>query len=298
MTTAFLDRVAGAPVSWGICEQPGWGFNLPAARVLEELTSVGLHAIELGDDGFFPDSDEETRALLESYGVRMLGGFVSIQLHDPARRDEMVAVAERMARRLSGTGAQYFVSAAVMDYDWRPPVPLDADGFAELARGIEVVDAICADHGLTQVLHPHLGTMVETRRDVDLALAATDVKWVLDTGHLAIGGTDPAWFARTHGHVVGLVHLKDVRMDIGRRRLAGEISTREGVELGLFPPLGQGDVPLKETVLAMEAGGYRGWYVHEQDAAIEVEPPLGTGPVDDLRTSLRYLVTDVVPALG
>ena len=298
MVNAFLDRVAGAPCSWGICEQPGWGFNLPAARVLDELTSVGLHAIELGDDGFFPDSDVETRALLDSYGVRMLGGFVSIQLHDPSRRAEMVAETERMARRLSGTGATYFVSAAVMDYDWRAPVPLDAGGFADLARGIAAVDEICAEYGLTQVLHPHLGTMVETKRDIEMTLAATDVKWVLDTGHMAIGGTDPVWFAQEYADRVGLVHLKDVRMDVGPRRLAGEITTREGVELGLFPPLGKGDVPLKETVLAMEARGYAGWYVHEQDSAIDVEPALGRGPVEDLQQSLDFLLADVVPALG
>jgi inosose dehydratase len=298
MTTAFLDRVAGAPCSWGICEQPDWGINLPVDRVLEELTSEGLHAIELGDDGFFPDDNADAKALLDSYGVRMLGGFVSIQLHDPSRRDEMVAEAERMARRLSGTGAQFFVSAAVADYDWSAPTPLDAEGFAELARGIEIVDGICADYGLTQVLHPHLGTQVETKRDVDMVLDATDVKWVLDTGHLYIGGTDPVWFVREHGDRVGLVHLKDVRTEIGRRRLAGEITTREGVDLGLFPPLGQGDVPLKETVLAMESRGYTGWYVHEQDTAITAIPAPGAGPVEDLRTSLRFLTADVLPAIS
>ena len=298
MTTAFLDRLAGAPCSWGICEQPDWGVNLPVERVLDELTSSGLHAIELGDDGFFPDSDDETRALLDSYGVRMLGGFVSLQLHDPERRDEMIAVAERMASRLQGTSATYFVTAAVADYDWRTPTPLDEAGFAELARGIAIVDAICASHGLTQVLHPHLGTQVETKRDVDMVLAATDVKWVLDTGHLYIGGTDPVWFAQEHGDRVGLVHLKDVRTEIGQRRLAGEITTRQGVDMGLFPPLGEGDVPLKQTVIAMEERGYTGWYVHEQDTAIVTIPEPGAGPVEDLRTSLQFLTTDVLPALS
>jgi inosose dehydratase len=298
MTAAFLTRVAGAPCSWGICEQPDWGVNLPATRVLEELTSVGLNAIELGDDGFFPDANDDVRALLAQYDVRMLAGFVSIQLHDPERRDEMVAEARRMAERLSGTGAQYFVSAAVADYDWRPPTPLDEAGFAALAEGIEIVDGICAEYGLTQVLHPHLGTQVETLRDVEMALAATDVKWVLDTGHLYIGGTDPVWFAREHADRVGLVHLKDVNTEIGKRRLSGEITTRQGVDMGLFPPLGHGDVPLKETILAMETAGYTGWYVHEQDTAIVEIPAAGAGPVEDLRVSIDYLLTKVVPDLG
>ncbi|MYK75162.1 MAG: inosose dehydratase, partial [Acidimicrobiaceae bacterium] len=27
--TALLDRVATAPISWGVCEVPGWGYQLP-----------------------------------------------------------------------------------------------------------------------------------------------------------------------------------------------------------------------------------------------------------------------------
>ena len=46
--------------------------------------------------------------------------------------------------------------AAVADYDWRTPTPLDEAGFANLAEGIAIVDGICAEYGLTQVLHPHL----------------------------------------------------------------------------------------------------------------------------------------------
>ncbi|MEY4312508.1 MAG: hypothetical protein RLZZ319_17, partial [Actinomycetota bacterium] len=30
----FISRVASAPISWGICEVPGWGEMLPTSRVL------------------------------------------------------------------------------------------------------------------------------------------------------------------------------------------------------------------------------------------------------------------------
>ena len=58
---------------------------------------------------------------------------------------------------------------------------------------------------------------------------------------------------------------------------------------------GQGDVPLKEVVLSLEDQGYRGWYVHEQDSALVVEPAENEGPVADLRISIDWLLTDVVP---
>ena len=51
---SFLDRVAGAPISWGVCEVPGWGLELPVARVLSEMSEVGLTATELGSEGYLP----------------------------------------------------------------------------------------------------------------------------------------------------------------------------------------------------------------------------------------------------
>ena len=49
-TTAF--RIAGAPISWGVCEVPGWGYQLGPDKVLTEMREVGLLATELGPDGF------------------------------------------------------------------------------------------------------------------------------------------------------------------------------------------------------------------------------------------------------
>ena len=30
------DRIAGAPISWGVCEVPGWGFQLEPDAVLRQ----------------------------------------------------------------------------------------------------------------------------------------------------------------------------------------------------------------------------------------------------------------------
>ena len=63
-----LRPVAGhAPISWGVCEVPGWGYQLPAERVLREMHEVGLTATEFGPDGFLPP---DPRPLLEKYDLR------------------------------------------------------------------------------------------------------------------------------------------------------------------------------------------------------------------------------------
>ena len=37
-------KIAGAPISWGVCEVPGWGYQLGPDRVLKEMGEVGLLA--------------------------------------------------------------------------------------------------------------------------------------------------------------------------------------------------------------------------------------------------------------
>ena len=46
------------------------------------------------------------------------------------------------------------------------------------------------------------------------------------------------------------------------------------VQAGLFATLGDGDVPIAETITSLERQGYDGLYVLEQDVAItDGEPP-------------------------
>ncbi len=293
---AFLDRIASAPVSWGICEVPGWGHMLPTERVLREMTALGIFATEFGAPGFLPTDPKDVRGLLDGHRMTLLGGFVPLVLHDPARREGALARARTAVDLFSRSGGSTLVSCPVMDDDWSVPGALDRDEYAHLLRMLAEVDAICADSGLTQVLHPHVQTVVETSSDVDRILHDCDVSWCLDTGHLAIGGTDPVEFARRAADRVGHVHLKDVRLELVPALLDRSTSIMDGVRAGLFPALGHGDLALADVVLTLERAGYEGWYVIEQDSAITgALPGEGEGPVTAVADSIRYLREVVAP---
>ncbi|RHW28358.1 inosose dehydratase [Nocardioides immobilis] len=296
---ALDGRVAAAPISWGVCEVPGWGEMLPPSRVLPEMRSLGLSATELGAPGFLPSGAGALVGELDRYGMSLVGGFVPLVLHDAGQRAETLRMARATAELFQAAGAAMFVTAVVQDYDWSRPEALDAEGMKVLAEGLAAVDDLCAEYGLTQVLHPHVDTLVETAADVELALEHTAVRWCLDTGHLRIGGVDPVQFAREHGHRVGHVHLKDVKTSLAGRVLTRELSLLGAVQHGLFQPLGSGDVAVDDVVLALEGLGYQGWYVLEQDTALtQGVPAEGSGPVQDVRACLEYLqqVTSRLPA--
>ena len=60
----IIDRLAGGPISWGVCEVPGWGVMLPRDRVLSEMRGLGLKASELGALGYLGTDPQEIRELL------------------------------------------------------------------------------------------------------------------------------------------------------------------------------------------------------------------------------------------
>ena len=120
------NRRRRAPISWGVCEVPGWGHQLAPERVFGEIASLGLRATELGPVGYLPFEPAAIREALDRHGLRLVGGFVPLVLHEPALD---TTAAERCAAVLAGAGAEVFNAAVVADEAWSPPLPLDDDAF-------------------------------------------------------------------------------------------------------------------------------------------------------------------------
>jgi inosose dehydratase len=288
-------KIAGAPISWGVCEVPGWGHQLTPQRVLAEMREVGLAATELGPEGFLPSQPSELTALLDSYGLSCVGVFAPVVLHD-AGHDPVSDIAAPLDA-LVACGANVLVLAAATGtdgYDSRPV--LDDGQWATLLSNLDRLAATAAARGVLAVLHPHVGTMVETRDDVGRVLHGSQIKLCLDTGHLLIGGTDPLQLAREVPGRVAHVHLKDVDAALAARVQAGELTYTEAVRDGMYTPLGRGDVDIAGIVTALRDNGFDGWFVMEQDTILDGEPVDG-GPVRDVAASVAYL-TEVTRAVS
>jgi len=286
----MLDRVAAAPISWGVCEVPGWGMQLPVDRVLGEMSSLGIRATELGAIGWLPTDPAQIRAVLDRYRLSLVGGFVPLALHDPAMIDRSRQTAHDAAAMMSAAGGTHFVTAVVSDPDdWQRP-PLSDSDWDYLMANLAEIDQIVAGYGMTQVVHPHVDTLIETAAEMQRFLDSSDAMFCLDTGHLFIGGADPVAIAAAYPDRVGIVHLKDVSAPIASRLRAGEFTLMSATQSGLFPVLGTGQVPIGEVVSTAEANHFQGWYVIEQDVALtDGEPPLGQGPLLGVSQSVAYI---------
>lgn len=290
MKTPFLSRVASAPISWGICEVPGWGKMLSTNRVLSEMAQLGLAGTELGAPGFLPTNPGEIDAILEEHKLKLLGGFTPVVVHNPAERDATMKYVRKTIELFKKTGATQLVSSLVYTWNWDTPGTLTNDEIRHMFKVLDEITLMCKDNGISNVLHAHLMTVVETKSDVERVLDGCGVDWCLDSGHLAIGGVDILEFAKAAFERIGHVHLKDVDLSRAPSVLNRSQSIMEGVQDGLFTVLGKGDVPISELVRFLESHGYQGWYVIEQDMAITGNlPALGQGPIELVGESLAYL---------
>jgi inosose dehydratase len=280
-------KLAGAPISWGVCEVPGWGHQLGPDRVLAEMRDVGLSATEMGPEGFLPTDPDELTAMLGANGLRCVGMFAPVILHD-ADHDPLSDIRGPLDA-LIACGADVLVLAAATGtdgYDSRPT--LDESQWRTLITNLDRLAGAAAECGVLAVLHPHVGTMVETRSDVDRVLAGASIKLCLDTGHLLIGGTDPLALARQVPDRIAHAHLKDVDAALAARVQSGELTYTDAVRRGMYTPLGAGDVDIAGIVTALRANGFDGWFVMEQDTILSGEPA-DEGPVRDVRTSVTFM---------
>ena len=74
----MTNRIAGAPISWGVCEVQDWGYQLGSDRVLKEMRQVGLVATELGPEGFLPGEPAAMASVLSDHGLHAVGGFTPL----------------------------------------------------------------------------------------------------------------------------------------------------------------------------------------------------------------------------
>ena len=125
--------------------------------------------------------------------------------------------------------------------------------------------------GCPMSYHHHMGTVIETEREVDLLMAATgpSVGLLLDTGHLTFADGDVLATTRRHAARINHVHCKDIREGVLKTVKAEDWSFLNGVLEGVFTVPGDGMIDYGPFAALLGEIGYSGWVVveAEQDPA-------------------------------
>ena len=295
------DRIAGAPISWGVCEVPGWGHQLAPERVLtrDARGRPARHRVRPGRLPARRPAASKAATLADTRPARRSAGSCRCVLHD-AGHDPLPEV-DRALDGFVAAGAGVLVLAAATGADGlrRPPGArrrrLEARCWAT-STGSPSARREPRGAGLPAPARRHDGR--DRRGRATACSTARRVPLCLDTGHLLIGGTDPVALAARRTDRVVHTHLKDVDAGLGRRACSAATSTYTEAVAGGHVPAARRRATSTSPRIVRDAGGRRlrragtSW----SRTPCSTAEPDGEGPVADVRASVAYLAA--VPTRG
>ena len=237
----LLERVAGAPITWGVDGSPGWGYLMDRDRVhAGDGRERPVARPSSGPTAICRPIRPSFGSYLARFDLSIVGGFVPALLYRPDRIDDATRLRE--ARR------------AAARVDWlegaRPRAIVDDHPGYDIAgrhvrRRVDDVPgqparaskSVVTDAGLQTALHPHWGMAIETGpRHRPAARLVVGRAVPRHRSRLPRPATDPVDVARAAGGRVLHVHLKDVDPAAAERVRSGEVPFRQAVIDGLFVP--------------------------------------------------------------
>ncbi len=270
----------------------------PEEQVLAEIAQAGYDGAPASPDQ--DRSTQETLALYARHGLKPAPGYIGTAFWNKERREEILERVRRHAAFSRAAGStELYVAPGGFDYmtrsgqtrntlagHVRPEDCLTDDEFQIFAETLNMVGEITLAEGVRSCFHNHVGTVVETRAEVDRLLALTDPNLVFlgpDTGHLAWAGADPVAFCRDYATRIKTLHLKDISAAVRDqgRDAAWDYSTF--TQQGIFVELGEGCVDFPAIFSILRTVDFSGWLIVETDVT---QKPT---PLDSVTVSRAYL---------
>ena len=263
------------PIVWNNADDHGIAPETAAATVLDEMARIGFAGTQHGRG--FPEGDA-MRAEVERRGMRFAELYSALPAGPDGLADGAAELARRDLERLVAAGGEVLVVALDGGGErdaWSGRVTVGAPQWS--AAAYAALAALLADlaetapDGVKVAFHPHTATWIEAPDEV-AALAAklpeTGAGLCLDVGHYLVGGGEPARAIRALGPLVTHVHLKDVDPSVLARLRAGELDGfGSAVRERVFTELGNGALDLHGVLSTLNAIGYSGWLMVEQDSS-------------------------------
>jgi inosose dehydratase len=191
-------KIATAPVNWNNADAPDFRDWFPYPEILNLMVAAGYTATEWGMN--MPSDVSQMLTDLNERQLRLLGGFVGLELRNEAKLASEIERALELGRFFKSLGAQLLIAADSGD-PFRlaqsgrvdPTSGLNKHEWRNLTSGLDQIGKQLRLEGVKVVFHNHVGTYVETEAETARLLEETNpdhVGWCFDCGHIAYGGAD------------------------------------------------------------------------------------------------------------
>jgi inosose dehydratase len=276
-----LDR---AKVKLGVTPTLWWNddfisidIGITFGQCVSEMALAGFEGCSIGHK--YPTDPKVLKHELQLRGLRASEPWVSTYFTINEMKEQTLRSFHQQMEFLKSLGGTDMVVAELGQAVHPLPVAVFANRpiftdqqWNALFAGLNHLGKIANDNGMRLCYHPHMGTGVMIKQDIDKLMANTEPEFVhllLDTGHLYFAGADPLEVTRQYGSRIKHIHLKDVRANIVTEAREKNFSFRDSVEAGVFTVPGDGDIKFEPILTALAEAKFEGWLVveAEQDPA-------------------------------
>jgi inosose dehydratase len=285
-------RFGITPTCWTNDDFPLVGDRIPFEQVVSEMALAGFEGCSVGHN--YPTDVGELRAALELRGLQVSEPWASAYFTVAAMADRSVEEFRHQTRFIKDLGGTDIGLAELGHAVHQQPIALKAnkpvfdDGqWTAMIEGLHTLGKIAVGEGMRLCYHPHMGTGVQDRAEIDRLMTDTDpelVHLLLDTGHTYWSGADPLAVVQDHVARIAHVHLKDIRREVVVECDARGSSFHEAVMAGVFAVPGDGDIDFVPILQTLSDAGFEGWLVVEAE-----QDPARHHPLTQAKKAREYL---------
>lgn len=267
-----------APIGWTNDDMPDLGKEVTFEQCVSEMALAGYEGCEVGNK--YPQS---IPILLDALNIRNLKianrWFSSFILSKPFFevekdfRENCAYLSACGAKRIGVSEQSYSIQGQINTPVFENKYVMNNTEWKIFCDGLSKLGVIAKEYGITLTYHHHMGTVVQTAKEIDKMMENTDkdsVFLLFDSGHLAYCGEDYLAVLKKYASRVKHVHLKDIRPEVIKKVKEERLSFLQGVRMGAFTVPGDGAIDFTPIFEILEKVDYKGWLLveAEQDPAI------------------------------
>jgi inosose dehydratase len=249
-------------------------------QVLAEIAQAGYEGAPFHVLDKRPAS--EILASLAKHGLKPAPGYYGARFWEKDLEDEIVATGEQAARLSQEVGCtEMYVAASPLTRrelsgHVSPKDAMPEEAYQQFAKALNRVGEVSLKYGVRICFHNHVGSVIETRGEVDKLFSLVDRSLVFqgsDIGHLAWAGADPVQLCRDYADSLFSLHVKDIDPKVLKEGVAKSWDYNTFSDHGIFTELGAGMVDLVCLAEVLKAIDYQEWYIVETDVT-QLDTPL------------------------
>lgn len=282
-----------APIGWTNDDMPDLGKENTFEQCISEMALAGYVGSEIGNR--YPRDINVLNKALKLRNLEICNAwfstFILTKPYEEVEKEiiEFADFLKAAGAKVIGVSEQsYSIQGQLTTPVFTSRYIMNDKEWDVLCEGLNKLGKAVHERGISLTFHHHMGTVVQSKEDIDRLMKGTDSNYVsllFDTGHLAYCDENPLEVLKEYGSRIKHIHLKDTRPAVVKLVKDNNLSFLEGVRKGAFTVPGDGGgVDFISIFKEIENLDYKGYMLVEAE-----QDPMIANPFEYAKKARDYI---------